>query len=133
MSRLEKLLLTIIILIGTHTAAFFYGKSVESDNRDAKELTLIEDKIKEGKEKAKTNYDIELAKVIKDYNRKMQELKRNDRIANEIKNDKIYTSSDCNIPTSGLQIWNDEARGSDSKSTPGEVDGKVPRDTTNSK
>lgn len=67
----------LIALVFTHTGAFFYGKKVEGNARDAAQKELIEEKIEEGKKIAKENFDVELDAANKEFERKLDEAKKN--------------------------------------------------------
>lgn len=122
--------IALVILILTHIAAYDFGKGVESNARDAAEKTLIVEKIEEGKQIAKKNFDIELKAAKDEHERKLNERKRDVRIVKEIRDNPIYINSECNLPADGMRIWNDEARGYVLESTASEADGKVPEGTT---
>lgn len=117
--------IALVILIITHTAAFNYGGKTESNARDAAEKILIVNKIEEGKAKAKENYDLELDAAKKEFERNLNERKRDVKIVKEIRDNPIYINSECNLPADGMRIWNDEARGYVLEPAAGETDGKV--------
>lgn len=118
----------LVALVFTHTGAFFYGKKVEGNARDAAQKELIEEKIEEGKKLAKENYDVELDAANKEFERKLDEAKRNVKIVREIKTNTIYLDPKCDLPADGMQLWNDEARGRVLEPTTSKTDDKVSSD-----
>lgn len=120
----------LITLIFTHTGAFFYGKKVEGNARDEAQKELIEEKIEEGKKIAKENYDVELGAANKEFERKLDEAKRNVKIVREVKTNTVYLDPKCDLPAGGMQLWNDEARGRVLESTSSKTDGEMPSSAT---
>lgn len=119
----------LVILIFTHLGAFTYGKKIEGNARDAAQKELIVEKIEEGKQLAKENYDLDLVAANKEFERKLDEAKRNVKIVKEIRTNTVYLDPKCDLPAGGMQLWNDEARGRVLEPTPSKTDDKVPADS----
>ena len=125
---IQKYVIMALVAIGIAVAGFFYGKHVESVERDAAILKAVKVEVEKANEKAKEDFEKVLKAEQLKANRKLEEAKRNVRIIKEIQTNPIYITSDCNIPDDGLRLWNDEAAGKTS-STP-ESDGQVSGRTT---
>lgn len=119
----------ILAIVGATLAltvgAFFYGKHVEAVERDAAEKTLIEKAIESHDEQAKIDYQALLKVELAKQKAKDSEVKRNAEITKELQtNQDVYTNPICNLPATGLRIWN--SAGSAETAT-SESDGQVPR------
>jgi hypothetical protein len=119
----------LVILILTHTGIFFYGQKVEGNARDAKYKKDLELAIKESEIKSKADFSEVLKTEKIKADARIAAAKRNVKIVKEIQVNEIYRDSNCNLPDSGLQLWNDEASGK--IISPSEPNGEVPIRVTN--
>ena len=113
----------LVLLIVSHTGIFFYGQKVEGNARDAAYSEALEAAITRTEDKAAEDFAEVLKVEKKKADSKLAAAKRDVKIVKEIQINEIYRDASCNLPDSGMRIWNDEASGKVISS--GESDGEV--------
>lgn len=117
----------LVLLIVSHTGIFFYGQKVEGNARDAAYSEALEAAITIAEDKAAEDFAEVLKVEKKKADSKLAAAKRDVKIIKEIQINEIYRDANCNLPDSGMRLWNDEASGKVISAS--ESDGEVSRNS----
>lgn len=125
---IQKYAIMALVAIAIAISGFFYGKHVESAERDALILKEVKIEIAKANEIATKDFAETLKAEQEKATRRLEEEKRNVKIVKQIQTNTIYSNVDCNLPDDGMRLWNDEARGKEIPTT--ERDGSLPERAT---